>query len=242
MKFCNCLKKCFVEKRSFKRYFNDKRFKKALKDYSDFEYHVEIETDDNIDKFLESFEDNIKRYRKSLVWLQQECSVLEKLLERSVARTESHSSKAQNFLAILIALLTMLISIGGSYLAADISRISILVVLLLITIVLLFVKVGYGLLQLVIPSDKYELQNIFNDLNDQSSEIEFYQLKVAHAIISLNLRDCQNQDDGELLQCIYSTASLIPVVFAAILLIHIYPVVKTFLMGYLSLCSCCLCH
>lgn len=238
MTLCNCLKKCFVEKRGFKRYFNDTRFKKSLKDYSDFEYHVEIKTDDNIDKFLESFEDNIKHNRKSLIWLQQEYSVLEKLLERSVARTESISSKVQNLLSILIAIVPILISNGGEYYANVNKMEDASIVFLLMALSAIFIYVFYKLLLLVTPSEKYENQNLFKELNDQSTELEFYQLKVAHTVISLNLRDCQNQDDGNAFRFICKIASVISIITIAILLIHIYPTIKTALIGYLCNCSC----
>ena len=237
MTLCNCLKKCFVGKRSFKKYFNKESFKNSLKDYSNFEYHAKIKTDADIDELLTSFEDNIKRNRKSLIWLQQEYSVLEKMLERSVARTENISSKAQNLLTVLIAVIPILVPIGGYYLA-DINKMNALIFFLLIALCIIFIYDLYKLLLLVTPSEKYENQNLFKELNDQSTELEFYQLKVAHTIVSLNLRDCQNQDDGDAFQCVCMIASVIPIIIIAILLIHIYPIIKAALTDYLCCCSC----
>ena len=112
------------------------------------------------------------------------------------------------------------------------------IVFLLMALSALFIYVFYKLLLLVTPSEKYENQNLFKELSDQSTELEFYQLKVAHTVISLNLRDCQNQDDGNAFRFICKIASVISIIIIAILLIHIYPTIKTALIGYLCNCSC----
>lgn len=225
-------------KRNFKYFLNSDQFKDALKEYCGFQYQNKIKTESDIDVFLENFENHVKKERTSLIWLQHEYDILEKIFERTITRGESFISRAQNLLAYFATILSISVSIGVWVLSKkiDINAITFLGV---ICIIILSIYTLLKLFQIVSPTEKYELKNIFNDLahNESVSELVFFQIKVAHTIVAVNLSNCQNQEDGKTLKSVCFILLLLPFLLVVSLSPYIISFFKNIIMSVL--CQCC---